>query len=189
MKKLKRLVAVVAAGVFACSLLALSGCGQDSEELIREGLTEELESLKALDEATLDELMSEADTSAVSVFESYGVDAREFVKAYLDGFDYAIEGVEVDGDQASARLTFTCKSFTDLESVLEDSAMSFATDPSTASLTEDELNAKIGELLMTAVAQTPVRETDPFVVYYANTDDVWELTSDSEDTIVNALFD
>lgn len=186
--KLKKFAAVLAAGVFACSLLALSGCGQDPEELIREGLTEELEGLKALDEATLDELMGEADTEALSVFESYGVDAREFVKAYLDGFDYTIEGVEVDGDLASARLTFTCKSFADLESALEDSVMSFATDPSTASLTEDELNAKIGELLMAAVAATPVRETDPFVVNYEKTDGVWELTAESESIIAGSLF-
>lgn len=188
MMKLKKVAAVVASGVLACSLLALSGCGQDSEEVIREGVTEELESLKTLDEATLDELMGDVEASALADFEDYGIDAREFVKAYLAGFDYAVDEVTVDGDAAQVTVTFTCKSFTDLQTVLEASVAELVADPSVASMSADELNVKVGELFMEAVNQIQVRTTDPFVLEYQKTDNVWGPTDGMQDTITSALF-
>lgn len=188
MRKLKRIAAVVLAGALACSLLALAGCGEDSEEVIRAGVTEELDGLKALDDATLDELMTGADASALTEFATYGIDAREFVKAYLDGFDYSIEGIEVDEDCAYVDVTFTCKSFTDIMDALEDSVTAFVADPSVYDLTEDELNAKVGELLMGATTQTQVRTTEPFTLEYQKTDNVWEPAANMESTITAALF-
>lgn len=188
MRKLKRIAAVVLTGVLACSLLALSGCGEDSEEVIRAGVTEELDGLKALDEATLDELMGGADASALSEFTTYGIDAREFVKTYLDGFDYTIEGIEIDEDRAYVDVTFTCKSFTDIMDVLENSIVASASDLSVQGMTTDELNAKVGELLMDATTQTQVRTTEPFTLEYQKADNVWEPAANMESTITAALF-
>lgn len=188
MRKLKRVAAVVASGVLACSLLALSGCGPDSEEVIREAVTEELEGLKTLDEATLDELMADADASALADFEDYGINAREFVKAYLAGFDYAVDEVAVDGDAAQVTVTFTCKSFADLQEALEASVAELVAGPSAASMSTDELNAKVGELFMEAVNQIQVRTTDPCVLEYQETDDVWSPADGARDVITSALF-
>lgn len=51
----------------------------------------------------MDEILSEAG-SEFAMLESMGIDSKTLVKSYLDGFDYTINSVEVDGDSAKATL-------------------------------------------------------------------------------------
>lgn len=181
-------VACCAAVVMVLGMLAVSGCGQNDEQVIRDGVTQELEGLKNLDETTLDEVMSGADSSALSELGTYGIDGREFMKRYLAGFDYTLDDVQVDGSTAEVTVTFTCKSFNDFEAALTDAVSGLIADESIYSLSEDELNARIGETFMTTVDTVEPRTTEPFVLEYNKSGNTWEPGSSAEAAIVQALF-
>ena len=86
----------MAAALLALAI-ALAGCssGPSDEEVNRQGVSEELAAIKAGD----DELISSVEE-----------DARDFMSAYLDGFDYSVGDVKVDGDSATVHLSITCRS-------------------------------------------------------------------------------
>lgn len=99
--------AAVAAALLAFAI-ALAGCssGPSDEEVIRQGVSEELAAIKAGD----DELISSVEEDAGEDLKTLGIDARDFMSAYLDGFDYSVGDVKVDGDSATVHLSITCRS-------------------------------------------------------------------------------
>ena len=54
----KTLLAVVMGGLLAMTLCAVTGCQDNSEEVIRQSLTEEIDEIKAMDDATVSEMAS-----------------------------------------------------------------------------------------------------------------------------------
>ena len=95
MKPIKTIVAACLAAVaLSVGALSLGACGPSAEEVVRQGVADELERLKTHDEALLDELAAD---SGVDQLATYGIDAKSFIAAYLDGFDYRIDEVKVDG--------------------------------------------------------------------------------------------
>ena len=145
MKELKTgaLATLIACAMAACLGLVACSSGPTDEEVIKEGIASELDPIKNLDDATLDEILSEAG-SEFAMLESMGIDSKTLVKSYLDGFDYTIDSVEVDGDSAKATLTATCKSFTDASTKAEELAEAFGeqmTDEQLASMTQDDITA------------------------------------------------
>lgn len=99
--------AAVAAALLVLAI-ALAGCssGPSDEEVIRQGVSEELAAIKAGD----DELISSVEEDAGEDLKTLGIDARDFMSAYLDGFDYSVGDVKVDGDSATVHLSITCRS-------------------------------------------------------------------------------
>ena len=95
--------------------LVLSGCSKEpsAEELIRQDISDSLDRVKDLDDATVEELKESMDTTSL---EPYGIDAEELIRSMVDGFDYTIGTVTVDEDAgaATAELTVTSKSMAEL---------------------------------------------------------------------------
>ena len=87
----------------ACSLSGCLGSPSD-EDAIRAKLTSELDSIKNLDDSFVNEFSESINMSQLSV---YGIAGVAFMKSYLDGFDYAIDSIAVDGDRAPAQITIT----------------------------------------------------------------------------------
>ena len=159
------------------------------EEVIKEGIASELDPIKNLDDATLDEILSEAG-SEFAMLESMGIDSKTLVKSYLDGFDYTIDSVEVDGDSAKATLTATCKSFTDASTKAEELAKAFGeqmTDEQLASMTQDDITAKIGEITMQAIDETQAIDM-PLVLTFTKNDNEWTPDADVLGSLLN-LFE
>ena len=105
---LKVLVCSIAAVLALGAGLALGACsGPSPEELIREDLTANLDRVKELDDATVEELVDSMGTIGL---EDYGIEASDVVTSLLDGFDYTIDGIAVDdeGTSAVASVTVTC---------------------------------------------------------------------------------
>ena len=96
--------------MLSIGMVGLAGCsgGASDEEAIRASLASELDSIKNIDDAFVNEFSESIDMSQLSV---YGIDGVEFMKSYLSGFDYAIDSINVDGDSATAQITLTCKSY------------------------------------------------------------------------------
>ena len=185
MKKLKTgaLATLIACAMAACLGLVACSSGPTDEEVIKEGIASELDPIKNLDDATLDEILSEAGSE-------FAMLSKTLVKSYLDGFDYTIDSVEVDGDSAKATLTATCKSFTDASTKAEELAEAFGeqmTDEQLASMTQDDITAKIGEITMQAIDETQAIDM-PLVLTFTKNDNEWTPDADVLGSLLN-LFE
>lgn len=186
--RLKRSLAVFGmSALMVFSLGMLAGCGgQSDEEVIRESLTQELESIKNLDDAFVDEMIADMDVDELA---AYGIDGAEFMKAYLDGFDYTVDGITVDGDTAEATITMTCKSFDGYQNALTEAATAIQDDPSAIQdMTESELNLYLGELIMNTLSQVEVAQTDPVTIEYTKSNNTWEPAAAAAQDITYALM-
>ncbi|WP_080797366.1 hypothetical protein [Arabiibacter massiliensis] len=186
MVRIKRgLAGLLVAALLAFGAFALVSCGPSAEEVVREGVTKELDSLKNLDASLVDELAASA---GVEQLADFGIDAKEFVSTYLGGFDYRIDDVTVNGDAATATVTLTCKSFAAYTDALEAASAELAGDESLADLSEEELNQKLGQTIMDAIAAVPATETAPVALTFERKDNVWTPTADAQHALSNALF-
>ncbi len=180
---------IIALAALCCSLVfsgaALAGCGPDHEQTIRDALTQELDSIKNLDESFMSDLSSEPEVAALSEF---GIDPTEFFTSYLAGFDYRIDEVVVDGETANATVTLTTKSFTEFTENLNQSLEAMLADDSLAGLSEEELYAKIGQTVLdTLNSLTPV-ENAPVTLTYELIDNTWTPTADSQALLESSLM-
>lgn len=181
-----RIVAALAL-VFSALLCAgaLASCGQDNEQLIRDSLTEELDSIKNLDQTYIDELSSEA---SMQDLEEFGIDPDEFFKSYLSGFDYEIQDVNVDGDTASATVVLTVKSFSEFENQLDAAAQEILNSVDIQSMTLDDVYALVGQKVMEITDNLPTAQTSPIQIDYELIDNVWTPTDASQQDLETALM-
>lgn len=165
--------------------LVLGACsGPSPEEAIREDLTANLDRVKELDDATVEELVGSMGTIGL---ETYGIEASDVVRSLLDGFDYTIDDITVDdeGTSAVASVSVTCKSASDFTERINQAATDLATelmnDPSGLELLSDEeaLNARIGEVVMETLDEVELQQTS-IEIDYSKTDDGWTASDVSE---------
>lgn len=165
--------------------LVLGACsGPSPEEVIREDLTANLDRVKELDDATVEELVGSMGTIGL---ETYGIEASDVVRSLLDGFDYTIDDITVDdeGTSAVASVSVTCKSASDFTERINQAATDLATelmnDPSGLELLSDEeaLNARIGEVVMETLNEVELQQTS-IEIDYSKTDDGWTASDASE---------
>lgn len=184
---MKRIIAAFAASaVLAFSMVAFVGCGGESDEdVIRGALTEELESIKTLDEAFLEEMTFGMDASS---FAAYGIDINEFMSTYLSGFDYSIDSITFEGETAKAVVTLTCKSFSAYEAALEANTYEAIETNDIASMNEEQINLMVGTIMMDSLGDVQPAATDPITIEYEKLDNVWTPTAASEQAITTALL-
>lgn len=182
----KMIAAFAATALLAFSAVAFVGCGGESDEdLIRGALTEELETIKTLDDATIAQMTGTMNTST---FATYGIDPSEFMKTYLEGFDYSIDSVTVDGDTAKATVTLTCKSFSAYESTLEANTKKAIETQDVASMNQTQINELVGKIMMDSLKEVQPVACDPITIEYTNADGAWTPTAASEQAISTALL-
>lgn len=175
--------------VLAMGFGLLAGCSsgqQTDEDLVRNSLSSELDSVKNLDEKFVNEISEAIDMSRLSL---YGIDGIEFMKSYLEGFDYAIDSVTVDGDTAQAQLTLTCKSYTGYQKALQAAVDEITANPDEiAGLSNDDINKKIGEIVIQSLNGVELKPTEPVVINYKKNDGTWEAASSTSGDIAAALM-
>lgn len=172
-KPLTKWVQLTLAAILAVTMFAgLTGCGEAPEEVIRKGVTEELESIKNLDQSALDEIMAGAGAANAGL-DQYGIDMEEFCRTWLSGFDYSVDDVKVDGDNATATVTITCKSLMEGINVFSDKVTELSNDPEAMSMTSEEVNQKLGSLLMESIGEAPA-ETNTVDLPYVLNGNTWE---------------
>lgn len=185
--KLKRaLAALLAAALLALGAASLAGCGPDHEKVVREGVTAELESIKNMDEAFIQQLESDPSLSAMGI--QYGIDMEEFFRSYLEGFDYRIDEVKVEGDAATVAVALTCKSYSGFEEAMVAGTEEALADPSLLTKTSDEINQIIGQLIMDAIADAQTVEGDPLTLTYELEGSTWTPTPESEQLLSASLL-
>lgn len=184
--KVSRIIAVGLSLILTAGIV--TGCGEkvSDEELIREAITEELDSIKNLEDETLEEMGVE---DLAEQLEPMGVDGEEFMKTYLDGFDYTVGDIKVDGEKATASITLKIKSFNSINTEMQNvSADMLGSADELAEMSEDELMVKMGEVIMGIIEKTELKETEPIEISYELKDKVWTATTESEQNITNAML-
>ena len=183
---MKRIAAAcLTAALAAFGAAALAGCGPSNEEIVRQGVTEELEAVKALDPALLDEM---AANEGLAQLAAYGIDAKEFVSSYLAGFDYRVDEVKVDGDTAQATVVLTCKSFNAFATGFTEAVTALSADESVPNMGDEEVDQLIGQTVMDTLAAVEPTETAPVTLAFELKDNVWSPTAEAEQVITEALF-
>lgn len=176
--------ALVATVALACATLLGACSGVNPEELIRADLTTNLDLIKNADEETVSELMQDID---VEELEAYGIDGTELAISLLEGFDYSIDSITVEDDVAVAELSVTCKSATALYGEVESLTIDLLSDPSVYTMTQEEIYAKAGELVMEALDEIEVRTTS-IEVSYTKTSEGWEMDDASGDAFAQVFL-
>ena len=126
--------------------------------------------------------------SGVDQLATYGIDAKSFIAAYLDGFDYRIDEVKVDGDSATATVVLTCKKFDAFAQALTEATTALAEDGQTAELDADQINEKVGQLVLEALGSVEPTESNPVELPFTRTDNAWGPASGAEQALSTALF-
>ena len=122
-------------------------------------------------------------------FAPYGIDGEEYLRTYLDGFDYTVGEVTVDGDTAQADVTLKCKSYQEIEDGIENAVVEIMETPEEIlELTEEEINLKIGEVIMGAIGEIEPKETEPITLTYEQKDGTWSEAKETEDLVADALM-
>ena len=184
-------VLAVLLGIFALmGAAALSGCAgneNNNEDIIRDSLSSELDSIKNIDDSFVNDFSESINMSQLSM---YGIDGVEFMKAYLDGFDYTIDNITVDGDQATAQITLTCKSYTGYTQALQAAVDEIKANPDSISAmqSDSEINDVIGDIVIDSLNNVDLATTEPITITYTRVDDTWEPASSTSGDIAAALM-
>ena len=191
MKNLKNLLKKRVSLVLACVMVAalcvgMTGCsGESDEDVIREGVTAEFESIKNLEQEVLDDLVTSVEASGD--MSMLGVDNEEFCRGLLEGFDYSVDEVVVDGDTATVKATMTCKNVSAILTSWTEDVTVFAADPAVLEMTEDELYTEMGTMLMTTIGEAELISTQ-VELPYEKIDNTWQGTAEAETAITNAML-
>ena len=168
---MKKLIAVLAAAALVASAFCMVGCSTANDEnLIREKLAEELDAFKNMDDSAMSEIATVAENAGL---DEIGIDSQEFATAVLDGFDYSIDDVTVDGKTAVATVTIVSKSSSDFETRINEVVESITNDPEIAGMDQDAIMAKLSEAVMQAFDETEI-VTETAEIEYELNDNTWE---------------
>jgi hypothetical protein len=176
------LFALLVAG--SCMLLA--GCAENSEEAVRNAVTNELDEIKNFDAEEIEELANES--TEFAALSAYGITATDAYEAIFSDFDYSIEDVKVDGDKATVGIKFTTKDLNKFQSALVSAAQQADADGSLEGLTQSEMNAKIGELVLNTIKDLPTTETKVIDFDVVKQGGSWQMANDSGEVLQEALF-
>ena len=107
-----------------------------------------------------------------------------------DGFAYEIGDIAGDEEAGTAvvDVKLTCKTFAEIFNTMMEDALALAEDPAAATMTQDELNAKLGEVMMGAVDGAELQETELKLDVVRDDDGTWNWDDTAEDEVTAALM-
>ena len=162
------IIATAAAG----ALLALPGCAEKTDEqVIRDALTKELDGYKNHDADTVSMF---ADDMNLDELEVFGVNADEFARTYLEGFDHTIDEILVDEDTAQASVTISCKSYSSYLAALTSEKETLA---ARSANTKESVAARAeaaGDAMVEILRQIDVATCSPLIIRYDKIDNTWK---------------
>ena len=173
----KRLFAVLAMAMALAMALFVTGCGGPSPEEIEEGIRADVTE-------RLDLLL-----------EQYGIAGEDVVASLFDGYDYEITSVDLDQENGTAdvEVAVTCKSLSDIESGMYDAMDDlydevYANPEKFMNMSEDEINAYAGDLVMSVFDDAEPRETDLSLTYNEGEGGQWEAEGDPFNEVANCFM-
>lgn len=183
MKATRLIGGIAATAMMVVTLGVFTGCNANeaNEKVIRDSITEELDPYKTHDSSVINQIRTQ---NAVELA-TLGIDGDEYANALLEGFDYTIEDVTVDGKNASATIIMTQKDIDEdeAEALME----GLVSDPAVAGMSQDEIKTLISDKLFEYINSVQAAPQDPVTIDFVMNGNVWELTDESE-TRMESLF-
>lgn len=178
---------LLAFAMFICMPFALCACDalNTDEGAIEKTLSRELDSIKYHNAHTVEELSDNMDLDMLADFD---IDGADLMNAYLEGFDYQINSIEVKDVEAKVQVTLTCKSFSDFEGILTSSVKSSETVDAYESMSQKDFNAYVSRLVYDAVSAAEVKQAEPVTLEYVKKGNTWEPQASASNTIVSAMM-
>ena len=185
----KRLFTIPLMLFAALCLVMLPACssGPSPEEQAKLCIDSELGSL----EEQKGDIAKEVKKGMKSQMDMLGIDADEFLDAYLDGFAYKINKITVadDGESARVNVTVKVKSGTDILSGFEDEftqkVLEKIKNGEMSANDEDAIYKYGGELLLERTKSTEPKESELTLICNKGGNGKWELSSASKTKLDN----
>ena len=183
---LKKIIGTLAlSAALVCALGGMVGC-TSPEQVIRDGLNQEIQQYKNVDQSVIDEINEAVPATYMQML---GISSEDLTKAILEGFDGTVDSVTVNGDKAEAVVTITSKSLGDLTEHITDLQSEVYDDPSQfANMSTDELYAWVGTKMMDYISNAPIETREPITIEYVKNGNTWEPTAASQTAMQSAIF-
>jgi len=177
---MKKALLVIISVIMAFTMTAaVVGCGKSDEQVIRKGISDELNQFKDVkSDIWKDTMAGITDTLANS-----GGDPEALITSWMDGFDYKIGAISVDGDKATVELTITCKQ---LYPALKAAQNTATNTPGVENMSVTDIQALL-ITEMSAELQNAIPVTSTVSVSYEKVNNEWSEVSGAEGEIVLAL--
>lgn len=186
----KAAIVCISFAIALCSI-GLFGCGQSSEDVIRGGISEELDMLKNMDDETLDLLMEDIPYDMQYTTQALGISVEDYFTAYFDGFDYKINDIDVNGDEATVNVTLFVKS----ASAMDDAVNDYVDSLTPQQLTEVQQGmmsgsapAWFGEGFIQTIESIPNTQLDNILIRVTKEGNTWSYDDATQDIIEAALI-
>ena len=173
------------ARIFRVGLVRMRG-GPSDEQVIRDQLTSELDTIKNISDESVAAFTEGAGEDA---FMEFGISNEQFVTEYFKGFDYSIDSVTVNGDTAEAQITMTSRTMTDFTAVFSAKADELASGDEILTIeSEEELNQRLGELIMQIIQDTELKQCGPVTITFTKVDGEWTPDGSASDILSQVLL-
>lgn len=183
--KLRKIVGVFAlCALMVCALGGVAGCS-NTEQLIRDSLTDEINTYKNVDESAIEEVDSAIPATQM---EMLGLNSEDLAKAILAGFDGTVDSVTVNGDKAEAVVTITSKNLSNMDSELADILSDVNDAPELQGKGMDDKYKWCGQKMMEYINNASVETHAPITVEYVKTGNTWEPTASSTREMQSVIF-
>jgi hypothetical protein len=188
MESTKKLVRTGFAALIAivCALaltLGLTACGsaQSEEDAVKKAVASELDQFKNVSE----EAYNAFESAGGEQIEAMGIDGKEFIDAWLDGFDYTIGDVAVEGDTATVKVNLTSKNLVGALMNIQSEATTYFQENGVSS--QDEAYKAIGQLMMDDITNATPESMDVELTLEKDSKGNWAITSDGMSALMNAI--
>lgn len=113
-------------------------------------------------------------------FTALGITMDQFLETFLDGYDYEVGAVSVDGDTATVQLTLTVRPYDGIVAEFQRRFQEWSqtVDPSTVT-SEEQIYRFAGQLLLETVDETAVEDRAIEIVFVQDGDGVWWMDEPS----------
>lgn len=166
-KRIAITILVALLGVF--SFAALTGCTASSRDVLQQTVEQEFNSYKNHDDAVLEKIAKTAETGGLA---ELGISPSEFATQVLNGFDYKIDDIKIDGSTAHVTVTIVSKSSSDFQKKLNEGVQEFVSEASSSTLTADQKSTQIGDIAMQVLDNTETVEETVDLTFVLE-DSIW----------------
>lgn len=173
-KKIFSVLLVCALSVFAC--FALTACGASNEELLEQAITEEFDKYKNMDDEVLSSITELAENQQMS---EYGIDTTEYATLVLDGFEYNIDSITVDGKNATVEMSIASKSASALYEGLQAALDDLKNNSDVLALDKDDRVKVVGDTVVQVFKDVPV-VNETCTINYTLVDNTWTPTNSAQ---------
>ena len=177
----------------AMGLVFLGGCAASPAQEIRDDINYQLGGLKNHDQAAINDLLSNIMSGQIDTLRDLSVNLDEYVDSYLDGFDYTIGDINVQGNQATVQLTIRYKDPAQVSEAIQKSVTNYLGDGSVFNLfggNADETQAEsstLGNLVMEAVQSVQNTDVKNLTIQFENKDGRW-VPTENLDALLNSVI-